>query len=89
LGFNRLHEFTRGGQRWGQPDSGNGVLREERTRLHDLVQSAGDKLAYTYDFGDDWRHVLVVEEVLAPQRAATCLAGRGACPPEDCGGPWR
>jgi len=87
-----LHEFTRGGQRWGQPDPGwdfgDGVLREERTRLHEVVHAAGDRLAYTYDFGDDWRHVLVVEELLAPRRSATCLAGRGACPPDDCGGPW-
>jgi len=87
-----LHEFTSGGQRWGQPDPGwdfaDAVLREERTRLHEVVHAAGDQLAYTYDFGDDWRHVLVVEELLAPQRSATCLAGKGACPPDDCGGPW-
>lgn len=87
-----LHEFTRGDKRWGQPapdwDMGGGVLREELTRLHEVVPAAGDQLTYTYDFGDDWRHVLVVEELLPPQRTATCMAGKGACPPEDCGGPW-
>lgn len=64
------------------------VRREATARLHEVVPAAGDKLAYTYDFGDDWRHVLLVEELLAPQSVAACLAGRGACPPEDCGGPW-
>ncbi len=24
----------------------------------------------------------------AVERVSTCLAGRGACPLEDCGGPW-
>jgi len=75
-----LHEFSSGGQRWGQPDPGwdfgEGVLREERTRLHEVVHAAGDQLAYTYDFGDDWRHVLVVEELLAPQRSATCCQAK-------------
>lgn len=87
-----LHEFTDGIQRWGQPNPDLGVagaaLREERTRLHEVVHTPGDTLTYTYDFGDDWRHALVVEDVLAPQRAAACLDGEGACPPEDCGGPW-
>lgn len=28
------------------------------------------------------------EELLPPVRTATCLAGGGARPPEDCGGLW-
>lgn len=42
----------------------------------------------TYDFGDTWRHRVVVEKVLAAQDGATCTGGRRACPPEDCGGVW-
>ncbi|CAN5280763.1 hypothetical protein BH24ACT9_BH24ACT9_18810 [soil metagenome] len=86
-----LHEFDRDGLRWGQPDpdwDGAEVRREETARLHEVLPTLGDKITYTYDFGDDWRHVLLVEELLAPARTATCVAGRGACPPEDCGGPW-
>ena len=47
-------------------------------------------MRYTYDFGDDWEHDVVLEKVLPPDRVArlSCLAGKGACPPEDCGGPW-
>ena len=51
-------------------------------------------LWYTYDFGGDWEHDIKLEIVLpldAGPRAApvpVCLAGKGACPPEDCGSPW-
>lgn len=86
-----LHEFESGGERWGRSDPHWGmadVRREETARLHELVHEVGDRLSYTYDFGDGWRHWLLVEELLAPQRSAACLAGKGACPPEDCGGPW-
>ena len=44
---------------------------------------------YEYDFGDDWQHEVVLEEILPRQEGAEyplCLAGAQACPPEDCGG---
>ena len=44
---------------------------------------------YSYDFGDDWQHVLVHEgfESADDNRAyPQCVAGEGRCPPEDCGG---
>jgi len=46
---------------------------------------------YYYDFGDDWRHSVVLEKVVPRDRGVRyplCLAGRRACPPEDCGGTW-
>ncbi|MDR0940150.1 MAG: plasmid pRiA4b ORF-3 family protein [Mediterranea sp.] len=45
------------------------------------------KIVYIYDFGDDWVHEVVLEGI-SPQKGtkAVCLAGKGACPPEDCGG---
>ena len=48
------------------------------------------KAKYLYDFGDDWQHSVVFEDVLVPDRRLVtpeCLAGRRSCPPEDCGGP--
>jgi len=44
---------------------------------------------YAYDFGDDWQHVLVHEDMESADDDTTyprCLAGQGRCPPEDCGG---
>ncbi len=51
----------------------------------------GLKMRYVYDFGDDWRHTIEVEDIDAAESGVTyprCLAGRRAAPPEDCGGVW-
>lgn len=49
----------------------------------------GRPVSYTYDFGDDWKHVLACEDIVPAGRARypRCLGGAGACPPEDVGGP--
>lgn len=55
----------------------------------DQIAEEGSTLRYTYDFGDDWRHDVLVEQVRSPQpgeRLLLCLGGRRACPPEDVGG---
>jgi hypothetical protein len=44
---------------------------------------------YLYDFGDDWRHTVRLEKILAREknrRYPVCIEGERACPPEDCGG---
>ena len=44
-----------------------------------------------YDFGDSWDHVIELEKKVTAESAVTyprCIAGKRACPPEDCGGPW-
>jgi hypothetical protein len=49
------------------------------------------KLRYTYDFGDDWEHDILVEKVLDRNETVAyprCTGGRRAAPPEDCGGIW-
>jgi hypothetical protein len=86
-----LHEFEVGDARYGVPDPDDdwdSVHDERRSRL-DSVAGEGSSFRYTYDFGDDWRHRIVVEKVL-PVSAGTsvpaCVDGRRACPPEDCGG---
>ena len=46
-------------------------------------------LSYTYDFGDDWEHVLVhegFETADDEHEYPRCISGSGRCPPEDCGG---
>jgi PHD/YefM family antitoxin component YafN of YafNO toxin-antitoxin module len=46
---------------------------------------------YRYDFGDNWQHTVRLEKILPRDRKVAypaCLAGKRACPPEDCGGVW-
>lgn len=52
-------------------------------------RNPGDKAAYYYDMGDYWVHQIVLEGIAirAPGiKYPLCLAGKRACPPEDCGG---
>lgn len=88
-----LHEFEINRVRYGQPDlmwdSGpEGLIAENGI---DLKQSLGcmSSFEYLYDFGDDWRHLVQVEARVRsdqPLLKTMCLAGDGACPPEDVGG---
>ncbi len=51
--------------------------------------TGAQKLCYVYDFGDDWIHDITLEQVIDRESShATCTAGKGACPEEDCGGVW-
>ncbi|WP_432363923.1 plasmid pRiA4b ORF-3 family protein [Sporosarcina sp. UB5] len=45
-------------------------------------------MKYIYDFGDSWRHEIVIEEIVTKEglRSPVCLEGEGTAPPEDCGG---
>lgn len=63
--------------------------RKRSKRLDQAVRVPGDQLAYEYDFGDGWYHVLTVEEVRVRESSepvAVVLDGGRACPPEDVGG---
>lgn len=82
-----LHTFTDGRRTYGAPDPELPVADERRVRFRDL--DIKRTIGYTYDFGDDWDHQIVVHAVGAAepgQRYPRCVGGAGACPPEDCGG---
>lgn len=86
-----MHVFTNGSAEYGLPDSQLGHRDERRTPLNQLLKQPGDRILYTYDFGDGWEHDVLAEEALAAEPDALypiCLTGKGACPPEDCGGVW-
>jgi hypothetical protein len=86
-----LHVFeTADGRQYGDPDPELDFRSEYGVRLT-RVAPVGAKLRYTYDFGDDWEHVVEVEKSLPAEPAAAyprCVGGRRAAPPEDCGGIW-
>lgn len=65
------------------------IYDAEETQVGELLTEEKQKCLYTYDFGDDWEHELVLEKVLPIDEkilVPTCLKGKRACPPEDCGG---
>lgn len=89
-----LHGFLIDGSNFGIPDPDfdiEPIHNETRVKLGDLGLAVGQKFEYTYDYGDNWEHAIKVEKILPFDPAARypiCVAGKLACPPEDCGGIW-
>lgn len=91
-----MHHFKVGKTYYGvsYPDDFDDVTRtkdEKNFTLSDLVSKPKTKFIYEYDFGDSWEHEIVLEKILPPEsgvRYPICIAGKRACPPEDCGGVW-
>jgi len=87
-----LHAFRVGGVSYGAPDPDDelGYRDERKARLAD-VAAAAKRISYEYDFGDSWEHELVIEKLTVAADDGVypaCVAGEGACPPEDCGGSY-
>ncbi|WP_412065911.1 plasmid pRiA4b ORF-3 family protein [Rhizobium sp. SYY.PMSO] len=90
-----LHEFRIGGLRYGDvelltEDAFDGdprVFNSRDVHLRDFEEGA--TFSYLYDFGDSWRHTIVVEEFGAfdvTPKHGSCIDGARARPPEDVGG---
>ena len=88
-----LWELIIADQRYGLPmdDDWGTVPRKvaSRTRLRDVLSPGTTTIDYTYDFGDNWEHRLIVSDV-RPGDPGTAyprfVGGERDCPPEDCGG---
>jgi Plasmid pRiA4b ORF-3-like protein len=75
--------------RYGSSDPDLEIRSAESRKLSEVADWPGDKFRYEYDFGDGWEHDIVVEAVQPAEPGVVyprCIAGRRACPPEDCGG---
>src|SRR5229473_6266971 len=55
-----LHEFKVAGRVYGIPDRDAQLefIDDRRVRLCDLNLTARTRISYTYDFGDEWVHML-------------------------------
>jgi Plasmid pRiA4b ORF-3-like protein len=94
-----LHQFNVGGLIVGASEfdqdglSGHQTFEATEVRLQDLVfpYDEDDSLTilYEYDFGDDWRHRIVMRRIPAQAgvKYPRCVAGSRSRPPEDVGGP--
>ena len=96
-----LHEFKflknrklRDFYRIGIPDDsgfGMGTLPGWDIDMKTFFKEIGTKCTYDYDFGDNWEHTVELEKIISTEKDAEyprCVAGKRACPPEDCGGLW-
>jgi len=92
-----LYSFDIAGTEYSIPDPVEDDFNElhfvdsRRTQLNKVASREKARFSYEYDFGDSWEHEILVERIL-PAESGTqypvCLAGKRACPPEDCGGIW-
>lgn len=90
-----LHAFEAAGVFYEIPDGESFDFpppRDERkARLGEVLPAMKSKMRWDYDFGDGWEHDVVVEAIEPMKTDAAypvCVAGRRACLPDDCGGPW-
>lgn len=89
-----LFEFRADGKRYAIPNPEWDNMRDrtysaKTMRLGALVDRGITKLAYTYDFGDDWRHTVTIEAIADADPAVEYpryIDGACRAPPEDVGG---
>ena len=86
-----LFQFEIGDHRYGYPDPewGDDMRDARNIRLGAILARGETRFTYTYDFGDEWRHTIVVEDVVAADLMAEYprfIDGARRAPPEDVGG---
>ena len=89
-----LYEFAVGERVYGVPTdedafSDRKIYKSSAIRLNTVVERGVDRFLYVYDFGDDWRHDVIVEEVRdgdGDTEYPSFVDGARRCPPEDVGG---
>lgn len=86
-----LYVFETGGMEIGVPDKGDEreIVDSRKISISRLPEKT--KILYTYDFGDNWEHIITIEKIIEKERRGKyplCISGERVCPPEDCGGVW-
>ena len=63
------------------------TIEAEDIFLYEIFKKETQRFIYVYDFGDDWEHQITLEKIIPDSKPIIdCIAGKGKCPPEDCGG---
>jgi hypothetical protein len=95
FGWENYHMYSFSKSGWSSPvfykipddEDDEKVEDSSETSISEVFTKAKQTFTYIYDFGDDWKHRILLEGILDEQLIAPiCTAGKGACPPEDCGG---
>ncbi|CCM00254.1 uncharacterized protein FIBRA_02283 [Fibroporia radiculosa] len=100
---NNAPEYYRDGSLYGPEGSGAidsvhiaqvgyDCLPDDKYTLAHLFSKEGDQIGYLYDFGDKWRHDIVVEKIFPREQSygrAEILEGKGMCPGENMGGSFQ
>jgi hypothetical protein len=88
-----LFRFDVGDKRYGIPNREwhhvHETLNAKNIKLGALVEGGVSAFSYTYDFGDDWRHSVTIENVTVADPALDYprfIDGSRRAPPEDVGG---
>ena len=87
-----LHQFSLHGQEYGVYQPGGVSFHDDpkKVRLSDLKLRLKERFIYQYDFGDNWRHQIRLEQKLpfnSKKDYPVCIGGARKVPPENCGGP--
>src|SRR3954464_16069485 len=56
-----LHASDIAGREYGDPREVDGAADEARLTVGGVLRSGVPRFSYTYDFGDDWEHSIVIE----------------------------
>ena len=92
--FSHLWEFEIDGRSYGDPSFGEFddeavIYKAKGLRLGTVIGRGTERFVYVYDYGDDWRHDVIVEEVRDGNpniEYPAFVDGARRCPPEDVGG---
>jgi len=83
-----LHTFSIGGKDYVEMPEDFGI-EEGKYHLVDLIKKKGRTFIYEYDYGDSWKHEILIENsnfnTLSLLQPIQCTEGERACPPEDVG----
>ena len=97
FGWDSYHLFEFSPQGFGSypaygipsPQDDGEMTDARKIKISTVFKKAGQKFNYIYDFGDEWSHSILLElRTTEKIITADCIAGKGKCPPEDCGGTW-